>query len=152
MGSFKTRFGIAGWSSALLLVYWIFIPALYRPGLTGGLENLFLAGLGSVSIVPSDRHLWDGPTIQVHTSRPVLACMASLGAVPGVTLHGTRTSTVLVEQEASGAVREARSARTSTAAVRCIRCRTWRQRDFQFRKLDRWCPFSMPMGVLSPRP
>lgn len=50
-----------------------------RGGLEAGriLAEVCLAGLGAVSIIPADRHLWSGPAIQVHTDHPIAACMAS---------------------------------------------------------------------------
>lgn len=41
------------------------------------LAEVCLAGLGAVSILPSDRHLWNGLAISVQTDHPVAACMAS---------------------------------------------------------------------------
>jgi methenyltetrahydromethanopterin cyclohydrolase len=49
----------------------------------GGLEagvalaKVCLAGLGRVSLVPADKHVWQGPAVAVQTDHPVLACMAS---------------------------------------------------------------------------
>lgn len=41
------------------------------------LAEVCLAALGTVSFVPADRSLWSGPAVQVQTSRPVEACLAS---------------------------------------------------------------------------
>lgn len=41
------------------------------------LAEVCLAGLGSVAIVPGDRHLSNGPAVAVQTDHPVAACMAS---------------------------------------------------------------------------
>jgi methenyltetrahydromethanopterin cyclohydrolase len=41
------------------------------------LAEVCLAGLGTVKIVPGDRHIWQGPAVTVQTDQPTAACMAS---------------------------------------------------------------------------
>jgi len=48
-------------------------------GLAAGLAlaEVCMADLGSVTLVPSDPSVWQGPAVQVRTDHPVAACMAS---------------------------------------------------------------------------
>lgn len=50
-----------------------------RGGLEAGraLAEICLAGLGSVTFVPSRAELWPGPAVSVATDHPVAACMAA---------------------------------------------------------------------------
>ena len=50
-----------------------------RGGLEAGrlLAEICLAGLGHVNLGPSPSNLWDGPSVDVWTDHPMLACMAS---------------------------------------------------------------------------
>ncbi|MDP6717059.1 MAG: methenyltetrahydromethanopterin cyclohydrolase, partial [Pirellulaceae bacterium] len=41
------------------------------------LAEVCLAGLGTVQIVPGNRHIWEGPAVTVQTDQPTAACMAS---------------------------------------------------------------------------
>jgi len=41
------------------------------------LAEVCLAGLGTVEIIPGDRHIWQGLAVTVQTDQPLAACMAS---------------------------------------------------------------------------
>ena len=41
------------------------------------LAEVCLAGLGTVEVVPGNRHIWEGPAVTVQTDQPTAACMAS---------------------------------------------------------------------------